>query len=110
MTNKYFNVAWAKNAANDLEAIVSYVSENDLTEAFEIYSEIKNAASELNHFPARGRFVPELGKYGIKIYREIIIKVWRILFRIEKNTVYIITVFDSRRNFEDILLERLLKN
>ena len=110
MSNKSFIVVWAKNAANDLEAIVSYISETNLNEAFEIYSEIKDAASELNHFPTRGRFVPELEKYGIKIYREIIVKVWRILFRIEKNTVYIITVFDSRRNFEDILLERLLKN
>lgn len=109
MSDKNFNVFWSKNAANDLEAIISFISENNLNEAFVIYSEIRKAASELAHFPARGRFVPELEKFGIKTYREAIIKVWRLLYRIEGTTVYILSVFDSRRNIEDLLLDRLLK-
>jgi len=110
MSSKVFTVIWSKIAANDLDGIISFISDENLDMAYLIYSEIKQTASELTFFPIRGRVVPELEKFGIIIYREIIIKVWRVLYRIEGNRVYILSVFDSRRNIEDLLLERFLKN
>ncbi|MES0489498.1 MAG: type II toxin-antitoxin system RelE/ParE family toxin [Leptospirales bacterium] len=110
MPNKVFNVLWSKVAAKDLDGIISFIAEDNLDGAFAIYSEIKIAASELTHFPTRGRVVPELEKFAIIIYREIIINVWRILYRIEGNRVYVLAVFDSRRNIEDLLLERFIKD
>ena len=58
-------------------------------------------------FPERGRIVPELRDQGILQYRELIIPPWRILYRISEKRVYVLSVFDSRRNIEDILLKRL---
>ncbi|HPJ41757.1 MAG TPA: type II toxin-antitoxin system RelE/ParE family toxin [Spirochaetota bacterium] len=42
-------------------------------------------------------------------YRELIVVPWRIIYRIEEQKVYILAVIDSRRNFEDIILKRIMK-
>jgi len=39
----------------------------------------------------------------------MVIKPWRVIYRIEKKCVYVVSVIDCRRNVEDVLLERLLK-
>jgi hypothetical protein len=53
--------------------------------------------------------VPELLKEGITIYRELIAKPYRIMYKIENDTVYIMAIFDSRQNMEELLLQKLLK-
>ncbi|MDO8643401.1 MAG: type II toxin-antitoxin system RelE/ParE family toxin [bacterium] len=40
-------------------------------------------------------------------FREIIIYPWRVVYRVQNNTVEVLSVFDSRRDLEDILFERL---
>jgi len=60
----------------------------------------------LNQFPDRGRIVPELKAYGILSYRELIISPWRVVYRTSEQKVYVLAVIDSRRNIEDILIER----
>ena len=45
---------------------------------------------------------------GISLYREIVIIPWRVIYKIERDRVYIVSVIDSRRNVEDVLLARLL--
>jgi len=57
----------------------------------------------------RGRIVPELLKEGIAIYRELIAQPWRIIYKIENDTVYIMAIFDSRQNIEELLLQKLLR-
>lgn len=51
--------------------------------------------------------MPELQAQGIRQYRELIIKQWRLVYRISQKSVYVLTVLDSRQNIEDILLQRL---
>jgi len=60
----------------------------------------------LNQFHDRGRIVPELKTYGILSYRELIISPWRVVYRTSEQKVYVLAVIDSRRNIEDILIER----
>ncbi|HNU92154.1 MAG TPA: type II toxin-antitoxin system RelE/ParE family toxin [Spirochaetota bacterium] len=47
--------------------------------------------------------------YSIENYRVIIISTWRMIYRIEGSNVYIVALFDGRRNFEDILLRRIIR-
>ena len=108
MPKNKFNVLWSKVAERDLISIIEYIIKDNESNAKKIYDSIKKASFELNSFPQRGRIVPELEYYFINNYREIIIKTWRIIYRIEENKVYILAVLDSRRNIEDILLKRLL--
>ncbi|TLU57960.1 MAG: plasmid stabilization protein, partial [Chlorobium sp.] len=38
-----------------------------------------------------------------------IVAPWRVLYRIADGNIYVSAVLDSRRNVEDILLQRLIK-
>ena len=70
---------------------------------------MKTFIQTINFFPLRGRVVPELQKEGIIIYRELIVEPWRVMYKIENDTVYIMAIFDSRQNVEELLLQKLLR-
>jgi len=106
---KNYKVFWTNSAKYDLESIVEYIKIDSIDLAKDIFIQIKKACNDLYAFPNRGRIVPELKSIGIFKYREIIFKRWRIIYKIDKNIVYILLIADSRRNLEDILFERLIK-
>ncbi len=107
MSRKY-KVIWADIAADDLKTIIEYIAYENPLNAQQVLNKIRKKASSLFTLPERGRLVPELKDQGILQYRELIHSPWRIIYRISKNTVYVLSVLDSRRNIEDILLKRLL--
>jgi toxin ParE1/3/4 len=104
-----FNILWAAVAEKDLLGIVDFIAEDNPGIAMEILYKIKSSTAKLNRSPGRGRIVPELQRQGISRYREILIKPWRVIYRIEKTKVYVVAVIDGRRNVEDVLLSRLLR-
>lgn len=110
MSKSKFSIDWSKTAEKDLETIVEHIFLDNEDIAHDIFSLIKNSVLGLENFPSHGRVVPELEYYFINTYREIIVKVWRVIYRIEGSNVYILAVMDSRRNIEDILLNRFLKS
>ena len=105
--SRAYQVLWADVAENDLKEILEYIAIDNRSGALEILQEIKQRASSLHTFPERGRVVPELLDQSILIYRELVLPPWRIIYRISENLVYVLSVLDSRRNVEDILLKRL---
>jgi len=107
---KHFEVVWTKNAEFDLESIIEYIKTDSIEIAKDIFFEIKNQCDQLSIYPAGRRIVPELQEIGILRYRELIYKRWRIVYKIEKDKVYVLIVVDARRDIEDILFQRLLKN
>ena len=104
-----FEVLWAAVAEKDLLAILETIADDHPGAALDILNRIKAGTARLDHFPKRGRIVPELLKHGISRYREIVIKPWRVIYRIEGKRIYVVAVIDGRRNVEDVLLERLLR-
>ena len=106
---KNYRVLWAKAAEEDLKSIIEYISVDSLSAARDSLKKIKTKASNLCSFPQRGRVVPELKDHGILQYRELIIPPWRMIYRISEEQVYVLLVIDSRRNVEDVLLERLIR-
>lgn len=109
MTQKY-QVKWAAVAQSDLKQIIDYIALESPANALQIIGKIKHKASGLYTLPDRGRILPELKEQGIHIYREIIVPPWRIIYRISDTTVAVLSVIDSRRNVEDILLNRFIKS
>lgn len=105
--NRNYKVVWAITAETDLKEIVNYIAIDSPENALRIFRKIKKNASNLYNIPERCRIVPELKEQGIMQYRELIVNSWRIIFRIAEKKVYVLSVLDSRRNIEDILLERL---
>jgi len=104
-----YQVIWSVVAENDLKHIINYIAIDSPGNALQILNKIRRKASTLYTFPERGRIVRELHDHGIQTYRELIIVPWRIIYRISDTTVYVLSVIDSRRNVEDILLDRLIQ-
>ena len=103
-----FTVQWTASAQQDLLEIVQYIAADSIDTALQIISKIENKAKSLSQYPKRGRVVPELLTVGFAGYREIIIRPWRLIYRIDNQRVYVLAVLDSRRDLKDILLERLI--
>ena len=102
-----YDVRWSETAERDLIAVVEYIADDSPSRAYQALKEIKRKASSLRTFPGRGRIVPELREQGITQYHELIVSPWRIMYRTAEKTVYVLSVLDSRRSIEDILLRRL---
>lgn len=107
--NEHYQVYWSKTAESDLIAIIQFIRDNSPQAAAKTFTNIKDKTSDLVLFPERGRIVPELLAQGIGHYRELIISPWRVIYRFSGDAVYVLSVIDSRRNVEDILLDRLIR-
>ena len=106
---KSFEVHWVRVAENDLLGIIMYIAEDSPESSLKILSKIKTRTGKLKHSPMQGRMVPELLRQGISQYRELVFSPWRVIYKVDGNDVYVLSVIDSRRNVEDILLARLLQ-
>ncbi len=101
-----YTVVWSESARFDMESIVEYIGQNNPLNARKVLEKIFNACGKLENYPKSGRIIPELKLQNIDTYRELIVDVWRILYRIEGSRIYILAVIDSRRNIDDALLLR----
>ena len=89
-----YTVNITQNAENDLDEIISYISRNNPQTALKILKKLQDRIQTLDHFPYKGGYVPELLQKNIKV---------------EDKIVNILTVIDSRRNIQDILIKKLVK-
>ena len=77
-------------AETDLEAITDYVERHDSVERADyLYERIKETILKLEHFPRRGRIVPELKDVGVTEFREVLFKLYRILYFVADENVYV---------------------
>lgn len=110
MREPSFRVFWTEAAARDLEDMVTFVAADSPGNARRVLVRIKQRAGALESHPARGRVVPELAEFGFKTWRELFVKPYRLLYRIEAERVFVLAVLDSRRDLEDLLLNRLVRS
>lgn len=54
--------------------------------------------------------VPEFACFGIRTWRELLVKPYRTVYRTAGRGVLVLAIFDGRRDLEDVLLERLLRS
>lgn len=106
--DKIYKIKWTKNAKDDLLNIVSRIKKDSPTIAKDIYLKLRKKAHSSDFFPLKGRIIPELQEEGITQYREIIAVPWRIIYRIGSDTVYIMSIIDSRQNLDELLLQKIL--
>ena len=107
---KKYKVVLDPKAKQDLKEIFVYIALNDnLHSANILLDKLEETCYKLEKFPERGHILAELGTTGLKRYLEIHYQPYRIIYEIEKNLVYIHSIFDGRRNIQEILSERLLR-
>jgi len=102
-----YKIRLSNSAKKDIEEIVEYYFDDRPEYPQKIFNILFDRIHSLKHFPNKGRIVPELFEYNIFEYREIIESYWRINYRIQNDIVEIFTVIDSRRNVQDLLVEKL---
>ena len=105
---KRYEVVLSQLAEIDINEIVSYYLQKNRDTGIELYKRIKNRILELDNLPNKGRIVPELEKYGIHELRELIEGNYRIVYSLHEMRVHILAVVDSRRNLDDILINKVI--
>jgi plasmid stabilization system protein ParE len=102
-------VLWTDTAIEDLGAIVDHIAADAAAAALAVLDQLQARAATLATLAARGRIVPELREIGITHYRELIERPWRLLYRMDAASVFVVAVLDSRRELDTVLLERLTR-
>lgn len=104
-----FQVFLTESAQRDLEEIYSYLTENDSENSAEhVLTSIEEKLNNLKQFPLRGVYPNELTALGINDYRELFFKPYRIIYRVQASSVFIILIADGRRDMQTLLQRRIL--
>jgi toxin ParE1/3/4 len=104
-----FAVFLTDAAARDLEELYDYIAGHDSPrKADHVLDQIEKAFFKLSEFPERGNYPKELLALGIREYREIFFKPYRIIYRVIDKNVYILLIVDGRRDMQSLLQRRLL--
>ena len=102
-------IIWARPALGDIQDVVDWLRLDSPSAVLRFVDRVDEAVTRLVSQPRLGRVVPELERHNIGRYRELVIAPWRLFYRIDPGQVYVLAVIDGRRNVEDILLRRLLR-
>ena len=98
------------DAARDLEEICDYIDRHDTpARADHVLEQIAKVFHSLSEHPQRGNFPKELLDIGIREYREIFFKPYRIIYRVMGDNVYVLVIADGRRDMQALLQRRLLQ-
>lgn len=98
MTKKYkINITLI--AQNDLEHIFFYIAEDSVNNAKKFILELEKKIYSLDTFPERFAYIPENIFFGTS-YRHIIHNKYRVVYKIENNSIYILRVIHGAKLFD----------
>lgn len=93
---KKYKVNISQNAQDDLEHIFFYIAADSINNAKKFILELEKKIYGLGTFPERFAYIPENIYFGTN-YRHIIHKKYRLVYRIDSNSVYILRVMHGSR-------------
>ena len=98
------------DAAFDLEEICDYIARHDSPgRAEHVLERIEGSFNRLAEHPRRGSYPKELLEIGVREYREVFFKPYRIIYRVAGNDVHVLLIADGRRDMRQLLERRLLR-
>ena len=92
-----YEIAWSPEAIEDLESIAEYIGRDSEFYAQAVVTNILEVARRMKDFPLAGRAVPELGNRKI---RECLVYSYRVVYRVERQTILVVAVIHGKRSFE----------
>lgn len=92
-------VVWSPQALRELEAIRDYIAVDSPRYAALVVERIVGGIERLRSFPESGRVVPERNSPDV---REVIVKPYRVVYRLRGGSAEIVTVFRASRLFPDL--------
>ena len=87
-------IIWTREALNKLMEIENFIAQDSPQRAEEFVDYLIERSEVLKNNENIGRIVPELSSDSI---RELLIKNYRLVYRIEKSEIIILTAFEGHR-------------
>lgn len=107
---RHYEVLLTRDAESDLEEIFDFIAEHHSPSAAKhVLDRVEKSILGLNRFPERGSFPKELLALGIRDYRQVLFKPYRLIYRTLGTRVYIYLIVDGRRDMQTLLTRRLLE-
>jgi len=99
---------WTHEAIAQLTEIEDYIAKDSPERAARFVEQLIEHAESLSDEPRMGRTVPEIANPDI---RELLVKKYRIVYRLNENCIEILTVFEGHRllRIDEIDLELVRK-
>ena len=94
------SVTWSPQSLHDIESIRAFITQDSPHYAELVVRRIVAAVERLHTFPESGRIVPERDSSEI---REVIVAPYRVVYRLRKTSVEIVTVFRGSRAFPEFV-------
>ena len=105
-----FLVQLTDDATRDLEEVCDYIERHDAPgRADYVLDQIEKMLQSLSEYPRRGNYPKELLDLGIREYRELFFRPYRIIYRVMESNVYVLVIADGRRDMQSLLQRRLLQ-
>jgi len=106
-----YHLLLTDDASRDLEELYDYIDSHDTPgKADYVLDQIVNVFTSLSENPERGTYPKELLTAGLREYREIYFKPYRVIYRIMAKRVYVMVIADGRRDMQALLQRRLLQD
>ena len=93
---KKYKVIISQTAQNDLEHIFFYIAEDSINKAKKFVLDLEKKIYSLETFPERFAYVSENVYLGSD-YRHLIHKKYRVIYRFDKQNVYILRVIQGSK-------------
>jgi toxin ParE1/3/4 len=104
-----YEVLLTHDAARDLGDIYDYIAAHDSPQKADyVLNKIEQAFTRLSDSPHRGAYPDELLALGIREYREVFFKPYRVIYRVIGDKVYVMLISDGRRDMGALLERRML--
>ena len=85
---------WTERARRDLLSIGRYIAQDNPSTARQWVERLRQRTRQATARPLAGRMVPELQRNDI---REVFLHTYRIVYRVRKGTIDVLTVFEGHR-------------
>ncbi len=106
-----FPVLLTDDAARDLEELYAYIAQHDSSRrADAVLDKLEGILEGLRESPERGAYPKELIALGIREYRQVFFKPYRLIYRVIGKKVYVLLIADGRRDMQTLLERRLLES
>jgi len=89
-------ILWTDRALRDLEAIRDFIARGNIQAADRWVARLIAAAEQAATAPLAARQVPEVGRSDV---RELLLRSYRIVYRVRDDHIDVLTVFEGHRLF-----------
>lgn len=109
MTRTKFEVMLTQGAEDDLEQIHGWLADQRSSDdADALLDDFIRVIAGLEDFPLRGTVPKELDALGLREFRQVLLRQYRVIYRVVGTAVLVLIVADGRRDMQALLERRLL--